>query len=100
MGMPLAQVKNGFLPQLTSSSSINQPTKLNTKKMNATHDFYNTQNFPVILAHSGPWDIYRNNEGYCAAIPSDPNSGHKASHFGELRDVMALVKNNYLKLIE
>lgn len=64
------------------------------------HDYYNTQNFPILLAHNGPWDIYRNHKGYCAAIPVDPHSGHQASHFGELRNVMALVKNNHLKLIE
>ena len=52
------------------------------------------------MAHNGPWDIYRNHNGYCAAIPVDCTSGHQASHFGELRNVMHLVKNNHLKLIE
>lgn len=31
--------------------------------MNA-HDYYNTKNFPVLIAHNGPWDIYRNHKGY------------------------------------
>ena len=68
--------------------------------MNTTHDFYNTDTFPVLLAHHGPWDIYRDDKGYCAAIPSDPYSGHKASHFGDMRHVMAMVKTKELILIQ
>jgi len=73
---------------------------MKTLSTTATHDYYNTKNFPTLVAHNGPWDIYRNNNGYCAAIPVDPNSGHRASHFGELRNVMDLVRNGHLKLIE
>jgi len=73
---------------------------MKTLSTTATHDYYNTKNFPTLVAHNGPWDIYRNNNGYCAAIPVDANSGHRASHFGELRNVMDLVRNGHLKLIE
>jgi hypothetical protein len=65
-----------------------------------THDYYNTDNFPILLAHNGPWDIYRNLSGDCAAIPVDCASGHQASHFGDMSHVMAMVRNKYLALIQ
>ena len=52
------------------------------------HDYYNTDHFPTLIAHNGPWDIYRNAEGKCAAIPVTPQSGHAASHFGDVSHVL------------
>ena len=50
------------------------------------HEYYNTTNFPILVAHHGNWDIYRNDKGWCAAIPVV--EGCRASHFGDM---------NYLK---
>lgn len=49
--------------------------------------YYNTDNFPILVAHHGNWDIYRNAKGYCAAIPipsKDHPGGCRASHFGDM----------------
>lgn len=54
------------------------------KKQSA--QIYNTTNFPILVAHHGNWDIYRNAAGHCAAIPVV--EGCRASHFGDM---------NYLK---
>jgi hypothetical protein len=53
--------------------------------MNATHEYYNTANFPIFVCHHGNWDIYRNDSGYCAAIPTSEALaiGCKATHFGD-----------------
>lgn len=48
---------------------------------------YTVENFPVPVAVSGPWTIYRNAEGKTAAIPNDPNSGHSASGYGDMHHV-------------
>ena len=52
-------------------------------------DYYNTDNFPVLIAANGPWNIYANAAGKCAAIPTEQGSanGHLASHYGDLRHV-------------
>jgi hypothetical protein len=65
-----------------------------------THDYYNVENFPTLVAHHGPWDIYRNQNNYCAAIPVDISSGHQASHFGDMSHVMVMVRNKYLALTQ
>ena len=51
-----------------------------------THDYYNTDNFPTLVAHHGNWSIYRNDKGDCAAIPTEESAGGgcKASHFGDM----------------
>lgn len=47
--------------------------------------YYNTERFPILVAHHGNWDIYRNAAGYCAAIPVENKvGGCRASHFGDL----------------
>ena len=50
------------------------------------HYYYNTDNFPTLVAHHGNWEIYRNEKGYCAAIPTKEMEarGCLASHFGDL----------------
>lgn len=62
-----------------------------------THDLYNTTNFPHPIAISGPWTIYRNAEGWCAAIPTDPNSGHLASSYGDLHHVERMLADGTIK---
>ena len=66
----------------------------------ARHDYYNTDNFPILVAHHGPWDIYRKEDGYCAAIPADPESGHSASHFGTMAYVHSLVKEGRFTILQ
>jgi hypothetical protein len=56
------------------------------------HGFYNTENFPFLVAHNGPWDIYRNARDECAAIPVNPAAGYAASHFGNMDYVRAMAK--------
>lgn len=45
-------------------------------------EVYNTLNFPILVAHHGNWDIYRDANGRCAAIPVV--QGCRASHFGTM----------------
>ena len=50
-------------------------------------EYYNTTNFPILVAHHGNWDIYRNEKGQCAAIPipdKDHAGGCHPSHFGDM----------------
>lgn len=47
-----------------------------------THPFYNTARYPLLVAHHGNWNIYRDESGQCAAIPVV--EGCLASHFGDL----------------
>lgn len=53
--------------------------------MIAIHPHYNRDNFPIFVCNHGKWDIYRNEKGYCAAIPTMQAAidGYKASHFGD-----------------
>lgn len=55
------------------------------------HTDYNTTNYPVFVCNHGNWDIYRNDGGYCAAIPTIAAAaiGCKATHFGDRRYVAA-----------
>lgn len=51
----------------------------------AIHPDYNKNNFPIFVCNHGNWDIYRNADGYCAAIPTPAKEadGCKATHFGD-----------------
>ena len=60
------------------------------------HSFYNRQNFPLFIMNDGPWDIYANEAGRCAAIPQDDASGHKASDFGNLDHVRLVLRRRAL----
>jgi len=82
--------------------SINQHfEKVESRRKKSTHEYYNTENFPILVAHHGPWDIYRNENDECAAIPLNPNSGYAASHFGTMNYVRTLAKEDQtLKLVK
>jgi hypothetical protein len=58
-----------------------------------THNYYNTDNFPHFVVNHYSYDIYANNAGKCAAIPTEKGAanGHLASHFGDLRYVEKLL---------
>lgn len=51
---------------------------------------YDKVGFPHFVCNHGNWDIYANNRGYCAAIPTDEAAaiGCKATHFGSLKYVL------------
>jgi hypothetical protein len=53
--------------------------------------YYTKENFPSFVCNDGPWDIYRNDYNYCAAIPTDQaaREGHLPSHFGDIGYVRA-----------
>jgi hypothetical protein len=61
--------------------------------------FYNRRSFPTHIADSGPWMICRNAEGYCAAIPRDPDNGHLPSHFGDMAHVQHLFQQGQLTML-
>lgn len=48
-----------------------------------THSIYNKRRYPHFVCNHGAWDIYADSNRYCVAIPVDPHSGHKPSHFGD-----------------
>ena len=52
------------------------------KNMLNTH--YSKEHFPTFVINDGPWDIYKDEHDYCAAIPVDLNSGYVASHYGTM----------------
>ena len=59
------------------------------------HPDYNTDKFPSFVAHHGNWDLYINDRGYCAAIPTAKGEkiGCIATHFGDFQYTrMALSK--------
>lgn len=59
-----------------------------------SHDYYNTTNFPHLIASGeGGWDYYANDDGKVASIPSDPDSGRVASHFGDVWHLRRLLKD-------
>ncbi len=60
--------------------------------------FYNTDLFPVLVAHHGNWDIYRNANGYCAAIPTEHGAaiGCRASHFGDMAHLRTVPDLDYV----
>lgn len=47
---------------------------------------YTRENYPIFVAPNGPWNIWRNDVGACAAIPTEKalKEGHLPSHFGPL----------------
>jgi hypothetical protein len=51
--------------------------------------YYNQDNFPHFIAHRGNWDLYANDSGYCASIPTSEAAlnGCLASHFGDAKYV-------------
>ena len=55
------------------------------------HDWYNKEKFPVCVgpSKSKNFEIWANETGYCAAIPTDEGAadGCKATHFGDARYV-------------
>lgn len=53
------------------------------------HPHYNKTNFPFFVVTHGNWDIFRNEQGKCAAIPTAEGiaAGCQASHFGDMRYV-------------
>lgn len=50
------------------------------------HPHYNKKNFPQFVMNHGNWDIYANDQGACAAIPTEDAAliGCSASHFGNM----------------
>jgi hypothetical protein len=50
-----------------------------------THSHYNRINFPHFVVNNGNWDIYANDKGYCASIPTPEaeTQGCNATHFGD-----------------
>lgn len=50
-----------------------------------SHPHYNKANFPHFVQDDGPWHIYRNDAGKCAAIAV--KEGHSSSHFGDMAHV-------------
>jgi hypothetical protein len=51
----------------------------------ARHSTYNTDNYPRFVINHGNWDIYANETGHCAAIPTKDGeaNGCAATHFGD-----------------
>lgn len=51
-----------------------------------THPRYNKQNYPKFVCHHGSWDIYANDNGHCASIPTVEGdaAGCAPSHFGNM----------------
>ena len=61
-------------------------------------DTYTLNRYPTLLAVSGPWEIRQSATGaHCAAIPTDPASGHLPSHYGVVRDVRALIRDGVIQ---
>lgn len=62
------------------------------------HAHYNIENFPHWVGNHGNWDIYRNDNGNCASIPTDEAAKHgcKASHFGNMDSVRAILGESWL----
>lgn len=58
------------------------------------HPDYNKKNFPLFVMNHGNWDIYANDNGKCAAIPTESAAmeGCKASHFGDMDYVRATLQ--------
>jgi hypothetical protein len=67
-----------------------------TTRHSTLTEHYTRDRYPDLLAMSGPWEIRANPEGLCAAIPSDPASGHLPSAYGTVRHVHALIRHGEL----
>ena len=53
------------------------------------HKYYNTGNFPTLIATGENWDIYANEAGHLASIPNE--NGCKASAFGDSDHLKRLI---------
>ena len=53
------------------------------------HTHYNRINYPQFVCHHGNWDIWANENGRCAAIPSASGAavGCNATMFGDMQYV-------------
>ena len=62
------------------------------------HPYYNKTKFPLFICHHGNWDIYANDTGKCAALPSElgEKSGCRASYFGDLDFLESQVKRGQM----
>lgn len=63
------------------------------------HPDYNREKFPVLVCHHGNWDIFRNEAGSCAAIPTETaeKNGCRASHFGGMSYVRQVLARELLE---
>ena len=62
--------------------------------MRYRHHCYNRDQFPHFIANHGNWNLYANDSGYCAAIPTPEAAanGCNATHFGDLAYVNATLQ--------
>ena len=53
------------------------------------HPEYNRLSYPIFVCHHGNWDIWANDKGRCAAIPSRSGevAGCNATMFGDMQYV-------------
>lgn len=70
--------------------------------MKTKHPTYNRTNYPHFVCHNGNWDIYANDLGFCAAIPTEKksNDGCIATHFGDRHYASATLGNEAKEAIE
>ena len=54
------------------------------------HKYYNTNNFPTLIATGENWDIFANAAGYLASIPNE--KGCKATAFGDTDHLKRLIR--------
>jgi hypothetical protein len=76
-----------------ATQTANQSKNMTPQEKQRLIDTYTPNRYPHLLAVSGPWEIRQSATGaHCAAIPTDPASGHLPSHYGVVRDVRALIR--------
>ncbi len=63
------------------------------------HIRYNTTNYPHRVGNNGNWDIYRNDDGACASIPTPAAAlqGCQATHFGDMKYVKEQLGDAWLE---
>lgn len=61
-------------------------------------EFYTVQDFPHFVVRSGPWDIMRDDNDNCAAIPNEDGmaGGNRASHYGNMGHVRHMQERGHL----
>ena len=70
---------------------------MTTQAKQSLWNHYTIERFPILVAHSGPWEIRSDESGeYCAAIPRDKNSGHLPSGYGDIGYVGRMVRDGHL----
>jgi len=69
------------------------PRTMTTESKTQLWAHYNRANFPHHVANSGPWGIFRNAEGACAAIPHDKQSGRLPSGYGSIKQVVRMIRD-------